>query len=157
LGFKYDVVNAVLAADADDVVDAVARARAVSKIRESSDFVPIFVAFRRLKGILQQAAQREILVGEFIPSFSDPAEIQVWNSLQETGAGFQSLIGDRKYDEALEVAARLKPSIDMYFDKVMVMVDNPEVRQNRLALVKSLIDVFSQIADFSDIVTEGRG
>jgi glycyl-tRNA synthetase beta chain len=156
LGFKYDVVNAVLAADADDVVDAVARARAVSKIRESSDFVPIFVAFRRLKGILQQAAQREILVGEFIPSFSDPAEIQVWNSLQETGAGFQSLIGDKKYDEALEVAARLKPSIDMYFDKVMVMVDNPEVRQNRLALVKSLIDVFSQIADFSEIVTEGK-
>ena len=157
LGFKYDVVNAVLAADADNVVDAKARAEAISKIRESSDFVPIFVAFRRLKGILQQAAQRKILVGEFVPQFSEPTEIQVWNSLQETGAGFQSLIRDRKYDEALEVAARLKPSIDMYFDKVMVMVDNPEVRQNRLALVKSLIDVFSQIADFSEIVTEGKG
>ena len=51
-GYKYDVVNAVLAADADDVVDAVARAEAVTKVRGSADFESISVAFKRIKNIL---------------------------------------------------------------------------------------------------------
>src|SRR5882762_5739847 len=55
LGFKYDVVNAVLAAEADDVVDARARAQAVTKVRPSPDFEPISVAFKRMKNILRQA------------------------------------------------------------------------------------------------------
>ena len=54
-GFKYDVVNAVLAAGADDVVDAIARAEAVSKVRGSQDFESISVAFKRIKNILRQA------------------------------------------------------------------------------------------------------
>jgi glycyl-tRNA synthetase beta chain len=57
LGFKYDVVNAVLAAGADDVVDAVARAQAVTNVRPSPDFESISVAFRRMKNILRQAAE----------------------------------------------------------------------------------------------------
>jgi glycyl-tRNA synthetase beta subunit len=56
-GFAYDVVNAVLAADADDVVDALARAEAVSKVRTSSDFEPISTSFKRTKNILRQASE----------------------------------------------------------------------------------------------------
>ena len=61
-GFAYDVVNAVLAADADDVVDALARAEAVSKVRPSADFDSISVSFKRMKNILRQAreAGREV-------------------------------------------------------------------------------------------------
>ena len=57
LGFKYDVVNAVLTAGADDVVDAVARAQAVTKVRPSPDFESISVAFKRMKNILRQATE----------------------------------------------------------------------------------------------------
>src|SRR5580658_7895077 len=57
LGFKYDVVNAVLAAGSDDVVDAIARAEAVAKVRPSSDFESISVAFKRIKNILRQATE----------------------------------------------------------------------------------------------------
>ena len=57
LGFKYDVVNAVLAAGSDDVVDAVARAQAVTKVRPSPDFESISVAFKRMKNILRQATE----------------------------------------------------------------------------------------------------
>ncbi len=56
-GFAYDVVNAVLAAGSDDVVDAIARAEAVSKIRGSEDFASISVAFKRIKNILRQAKE----------------------------------------------------------------------------------------------------
>ena len=56
-GFKYDVVKAVLAANADDIVDAVARAEAVTKVRPSADFESISVAFKRAKNILRQAQE----------------------------------------------------------------------------------------------------
>jgi len=58
-GYAYDVVNAVLVADADDVVDAAARAEAVSKVRGSADFASISVAFKRTKNILRQAEENK--------------------------------------------------------------------------------------------------
>ena len=57
-GYAYDVVNAVLAVDSDDVVDAAARAEAVSKVRGSADFESISIAFKRMKNILRQAAEK---------------------------------------------------------------------------------------------------
>ena len=56
-GFAYDVVNAVLAVGSDDVVDAIARAEAVSAVRGSEDFASISVAFKRIKNILRQAKE----------------------------------------------------------------------------------------------------
>ncbi len=56
-GFAYDVVNAVLAAGSDDVVDAIARSEAVSEVRGSEDFASIAVAFKRIKNILRQARE----------------------------------------------------------------------------------------------------
>src|SRR4029077_541583 len=68
-GFAYDVVNAVLAAGSDDVVDAVARAEAVTKVRPSADFESISVAFKRMKNILRQAAEtRKTIAEPFNPS-----------------------------------------------------------------------------------------
>src|SRR5271169_2538821 len=57
-GYAYDVVNAVLAADADDVVDAIARAEGVSKVRGSADLESISIAFKRMKNILRQASEK---------------------------------------------------------------------------------------------------
>ena len=69
LGLAYDVVNATLAAGADDVVDAVARAEAVSKVRPSADFESISVAFKRMKNILRQAAEtNKKITAPFDPS-----------------------------------------------------------------------------------------
>ena len=60
------------------------------------------------------------------------------------------------YDGALLEVAKLRPVIDNFFDKVMVMVDDDELRANRLALLQTLVKEFSTIADFSEIVTEGK-
>ena len=59
-GFSYDVVNAVLVADADDVLDAIARAEALTEARESADFAAISAAFKRIKNILHQANEKGI-------------------------------------------------------------------------------------------------
>ena len=63
-GFAYDVVNAVLAAGSDDIVDAIARAEAVSEVRGSEDFASISVAFKRIKNILRQARETKKTIAE---------------------------------------------------------------------------------------------
>jgi glycyl-tRNA synthetase beta chain len=65
------------------------------------------------------------------------------------------LSGQRNYQQALIEVSRLRPAIDTFFDKVMVMVDDERIRANRLALLQTLLKEFSTIADFSEIVTEG--
>ena len=62
-GFAYDVVNAVLAAGADDVRDAIARAEALTQVRGSEDFAAISAAFKRIKNILRQAEEKGFALG----------------------------------------------------------------------------------------------
>jgi glycyl-tRNA synthetase beta chain len=63
---------------------------------------------------------------------------------------------ESQYEAALVEISKLRPVVDTFFDKVMVMVEDQRVRANRLALLASLLREFSTIADFSEIVTEGK-
>jgi glycyl-tRNA synthetase beta chain len=157
-GFAYDVVNAVLAAGSDDVVDAVARAEAVTKVRPSADFESISVAFKRTKNILRQAieAGKEIALTVDSGLLKESAERDLAEQVPQTAKKVESLRVDRNYEAALLEIAKLRPAIDYFFDKVMVMVEDARLRANRLALLQTLLKEFSTIADFSEIVTEGK-
>jgi glycyl-tRNA synthetase beta chain len=76
--------------------------------------------------------------------------------IPETAKRVDALRTGRQYEAALLEIAKLRPAIDRFFDKVMVMVDDAVLRANRLALLQTLIKSFSTIADFSEIVTEGK-
>jgi glycyl-tRNA synthetase beta chain len=157
-GFAYDVVSAVLAADSDDVVDAAARVEAVSKVRGSADFESISSAFKRIKNILRQASEKTKVIAMRV----DPAGLQEESEKElaalvpKTAANVEKLRAAREYEEALLEIAKLRPVIDKFFDKVMVMVDDEHLRANRLALLQTVVREFSTIADFSEIVTEGK-
>jgi glycyl-tRNA synthetase beta chain len=157
-GYAYDVTNAVLGADASDVVDALARAAAVTKVRPSPDFESISVAFKRMKNILRQAkeAGREVDGQVEASALKDDAEKELAVQVPLTAERVKTLRAERKYDAALLEIAKLRPAIDTFFDKVMVMAEDPAVRANRLALLNTLVKEFSTIADFSEIVTEGK-
>jgi glycyl-tRNA synthetase beta chain len=62
----------------------------------------------------------------------------------------------KEYYVALLLLSTAREPVDAFFDKVMVMVDDAKVRANRLALLRTLLKEFSTIADFSEIVTEGK-
>ena len=158
LGYKYDVVNAVLAADSDDVVDAVARAEAVSKVRGSADFESISVAFKRIKNILRQANEAGRRIGSTVdPSaFREEAERDLGTRIPEIASAADRLRQARDYSQALTEISKIGPTVDAFFDKVMVMVEDDELRANRLALLQTMLKEFSTIADFSEIVTEGK-
>jgi len=157
-GFAYDVVNAVLTAGFDDVVDAVARAEAVTKVRPSADFESISVAFKRTKNILRQAIEAGKEIAQAVDSalLKESAERALAEQVPQTAKRVESLRVDRNYEAALLEIAKLRPAIDYFFDKVMVMVEDARLRANRLALLQTLLKEFSTIADFSEIVTEGK-
>jgi glycyl-tRNA synthetase beta chain len=158
LGFAYDVVNAVLAAGADDVVDVVARAQAVAKVRPSEDFEAISAAFKRIKNILRQASETgKAIAPEFkADAAADDAERALAQEMQRVAPRARDLSQRRDYASALAEIATIRPAVDTFFDKVMVMVEDERVRANRLALLQSLLNEFSTIADFSEIVTEKK-
>ncbi|HVH88623.1 MAG TPA: glycine--tRNA ligase subunit beta [Terriglobales bacterium] len=155
-GFAYDVVNAVLAAGSDDVVDAVSRAEAVASVRPTDDFLAISTAFKRMKNILRQAQE----TGKRWPEefnaahLVEPAEQALGSRVAETRTKVESLRRAKQEREALAHIAQLRPAVDTFFDKVMVMVEDEKLRANRLALLATMQRSFSTIADFSEIVTE---
>ena len=157
-GFAYDVVNAVLAADSDDLVDAIARAEALTQVRGSEDFASISVAFRRTKNILRQAHEGgKKIAGQLdLAVLTEDSERALAASVPRIAAKVGPLREQRNYKSALTEISRLRQPIDLFFDKVMVMVDDERVRANRLALLQTLLREFSTIADFSEIVTETK-
>jgi glycyl-tRNA synthetase beta chain len=154
-GFNYDVVNAVLAAGFDDVRDTMARADALTAVRGSEDFAAISAAFKRMKNIGRQASEKGIATDEAVSDvlLTDPAELALYQHSDKLAPLVEKLRTEHKYQEALEQIATLRPHVDLFFDKVMVMVDDSAVRQNRLALIAKVLIGFSSIADFSEIVT----
>ena len=157
-GYAYDVVSAVLAVDSDDVVDAAARAEAVSKVRGSADFESISSAFKRMKNILRQASDKtKVIALRVDPAvLQEESEKELAGLIPQTVATVEKLSAVRNYEGALLEIAKLRSAIDRFFDKVMVMVDDDEVRANRLALLQTVVREFATIADFSEIVTEGK-
>jgi glycyl-tRNA synthetase beta chain len=158
-GFSYDVVAATLAAGDDNIPDTVARAKALTAVRGSEDFAAISAAFKRIKNILRQAAEKERVSVEEIAGavdealLAEDAEKSLFAESTKLAAAVEELRNQRKYDEALAQIATLRPYVDRFFDAVMVMAPEPELRKNRLALIASVLREFSKIADFSEIVT----
>jgi glycyl-tRNA synthetase beta chain len=156
-GFSYDEVNAVFRAGSDDLVDARRRLDALRAIRKSKNFEPLAVSFKRIRNILEKAA---IPAGEAqrvsIELFENDAERALYSAMQSAVPRVNEHKRAGKFREALEIIATLRPDIDKFFEQVMVMTENEQVRRNRLALLAQLLREFTTIADFSEMGGEGR-
>lgn len=153
----YDVVKAVLAAGSEDIRDAAARAEAVTAVRDSEDFAAVSAAFKRMKNILAQATEKGIASAPSVDEslLTDPSEQQLNNTAARLAKRVTGLRAAKEYIGALEAIATLRPQVDAFFDAVMVMDPNEQIRANRLALLSRVLTDFSGIADFSEIVTAG--
>jgi len=151
--FAYDVVGAVLAAGADNVRDAIARAEALTAARESADFAAISAAFKRIKNILRQAEEKKFAVGSSKDVKLAPEAQQLADAATALSPEVAKLREHRAYGEALAAIATLRPTVDTFFDKVMVLDPDPVIRGANLGLIKEVLVGFSDIADFSEIVT----
>jgi len=159
-GFAYDVVRAVVAVPSDNMRDAIARAEALGAVRGSEDLAAIAAAFKRIKNILRQAEEKGQLTRSEMESavFSDkllidPAETALATHAAHLDIHVEGHRKRREYVAALEQIATLRPHVDLFFDKVMVMVDDAALRRNRLGLIAAILNRFSTIADFSELVS----
>jgi glycyl-tRNA synthetase beta chain len=157
-GYAYDVVKAVLGADAEDVVDALARAEAVKEVLHMPEFQAIGAACKRMRNILKQADEKGITMAAKFQPLPDSAQEEkaLAAYVEVNGPKVGALQKDAKYHDALLLLSTARGPVDAFFDKVMVMVDDERVRANRFALLRTLLKEFSTIADFSEIVTEGK-
>jgi glycyl-tRNA synthetase beta chain len=138
--FAYDEVRACMAAGWNDLLNLEWRLRRVQAIRP--DIEPIAASFKRIKKILQQA------------QFADSGSVS--DSLLEPGPELE-LYHEIRHGKGQPIESRisaLRPKLDLFFDKVLVNAPDEAVRRNRLTLLHNLLTEFSEIADFSEIVTE---
>jgi glycyl-tRNA synthetase beta chain len=151
-GYAYDVVNAVLSTGLTTVTDSVARAQALTEVRGSDDLLAISTAFKRIKNILRQANEQ---YGDTIADadLTEEAEQRLYAEVKRIAPEVEALRAQRHYAQALERIATLRPAVDSFFDRVMVMAPEAQLRRNRLVLIASVLKDFSRIADFSEIVT----
>jgi glycyl-tRNA synthetase beta chain len=152
-GFAYDVVNAVLAAGSDDVRDAIARAEALTAVRGSDNFAAVSAAFKRIKNILKQAEEKAIPIGSVTDAKLAPEAQQLSDAAAFFAPRVAKLRQEHAYEAALSEIATLRPTVDLFFDKVMVLDPDETVRGANLALIDAVLRNFSGIADFSEIVT----
>ena len=140
-GFKYDEVNAAMAAGWTNLVDLEARLERIQNLRTTPDFEPLAASFKRIRNILEQA--------HFAGGAAFDASLLEAGPEAELYEEYKKIAG-----QPIEsVIARLRPKVDLFFDKVLVNAPDARVRQNRLTLLNTLLAEFSTIADFSEIVT----
>jgi glycyl-tRNA synthetase beta chain len=149
-GLRTDSVRAALAASVDDPGDARLRMEALETIRTDPGFAVLVQAHKRIKNIVKgqapQTYDRKVL--------REPAERALGAGLEEALPEIARLQARQDHLGALRAIARLAGPLDRFFADVMVLVDDRRLRDNRLALLQSIGDLFLRIGDFSAIVVE---
>jgi glycyl-tRNA synthetase beta chain len=150
-GCAYDTVDAVLATDIGDLVGVYEKIQALQSFRQNPEFEPISIAFKRVDNILKDFAGGPIDVN----LLSAEAEIRLFSAYEDIKERVEKGIAERDFPAALNRLAAIRPAVDAFFDSVMVMDKDEQIRSNRLSLLSQISALFHKIADFSKIVTAG--
>jgi glycyl-tRNA synthetase beta chain len=149
-GFSKDVVTAVTSAGAENVPNVWQRVKALQDLKGAPDFEPLAAAFKRVVNIIKKTAGgpqgqvREDLL-------SHATEKELFAAFKEVQVQVAELFINGDFEKALLIIASLKDPVDAFFDGVLVMAEDAEVRNNRLALLGSIAALFDQFADFSKL------
>ncbi|MDI3538819.1 MAG: glycyl-tRNA synthetase beta chain, partial [Bacillota bacterium] len=149
-GLRYDVVDAVLAAAPDNPGLAYQRAETLQRLRQEPFFRQLLTAFTRVANLARQAGGEELKPD----LFTEAAEKELYDHYQKAATRLPALVDEERYREALVLLAELAPSVDRFFEEVLVMAPDPAVRANRLALLKAIRNLGLSIADFSRLVED---
>lgn len=152
MGFAYDCINAVLSAGFDDPLDALERLRALQELRQEPDFLSLASNFKRVVNILSQAQDVQHAPDESM--LEAPAEMALWQMYLQVAPRVDAARQEHDYGAALRCLASMRRAVDEFFKEVMVMAEDPAVRNNRIALLRSISQLFRSIADISRIVME---
>jgi glycyl-tRNA synthetase beta chain len=153
-GFAYDEAAAALGGSEGgaDPRDVLKRAQALKSWRANADFVPLVIGFKRVANILKAAKDAP---GGVLGDFADPHESALATAVRAAALKAEPLFAAHDYGQVLGVLLSLRGAIDTFFDKVMVNVDDAEVRRRRLGLLATTRELFDRGWDLSKVVVEG--
>jgi glycyl-tRNA synthetase beta chain len=143
-GHAYDTVDAVLAVAADDPADALARCVAFTEARASAAMTDLVTAFGRAKNLGDAS-----LGGAWDRAIMNEAEAVLADAIEGEEGSVAAAVAEADYREALGLLAALRGPIDAFFEDVLVMDPDPELRRNRLRLLNRFVTLFEGVADFS--------
>lgn len=153
-GYKYDTVDAVISSNFNNIIDCYERIKALEEFREQKDFDELAIAFKRVVNIAKTKPSSKLSSKLFQDksetdlhkAFLDIKEKTNKHLLDKSG-----LTKESDYLKALNSIKTLKTPIDSFFDSVLVMEKDEKLKNNRLALLNEIKDLFFQISDFSKI------
>lgn len=148
LGIRYDVIDAVLSSEINDISDMHTRAVELNNWLQKDELVEMLTAFNRVSTLAQKSDSSE--VNESL--LKEEAEVNLYNEFKDTKEKVEKLLLDKNYSEALDAFASLRPVIDNMFDNVMVMDKDEAIKNNRLALLRQIYETMLKICDLSKIV-----
>ncbi len=148
-GYDHETITAVLAAGGRDVVDAADKVQALAAVRQSPEFPSLALAFKRVINIAQTAESAEVNPA----LFQYGEENILYQSMQLMESQVTKALECRDYPEVCRALAGLRGPVDAFFEKVLVMTEDAQVRHNRLALLLRISQTFLLMADFSKITT----
>ena len=151
--YDADLVEAVLAARFDDVVDAKRRLEALAEVKARPDFTSLAVAFKRVANIQEKAGgpgAAKVDSG----LLQDEAEKRLLAELERVEQEVGARRAARDYPAVLRNVAALEPAVARFFDEVLVMADDAALRANRLGLMRRVGALFQDLADFRKIQAE---
>ena len=150
-GFRYDVANAVLAAKEINPWNTFLRAQALSEFRKQSQFEPLIIGQKRVSNILKGITESYSVNQELLKELPEKS---LYEQSKATEFPLKDLIREMNYGAALELLLSLRTAIDTLFDKVLVMTDDQQLKNNRLALLQYVKSLFLNVADLSEIVIQ---
>ena len=147
-GIAGDVVDAIASVNPQRPLDFDQRVKAVTEFRKLEAAEPLAAANKRIGNILKKV-ETDIPQSVDTALLTEEAEKALYQTILDQTEKVTPLFSDAKYTEALSSLAALRDDIDGFFDKVMVMVDDDALKNNRLALLQQMRGLFLHIADLS--------
>jgi glycyl-tRNA synthetase beta chain len=150
-GFAYDEIAAAMAAGwAASLTDLVDRITALKTMRNEPNFLSILDSAKRIANITAGHTDGKVETAKF----ENDAERRLNDLASSVTQQVEEMVAERDYRRALESFAAMAPELETFFDEVMVMVDDPSVRSNRMSLLRKVGNAVGRIADVTRIVVD---
>ncbi len=156
-GIPPEVFFAVAARPVTNPLDIHLRVQAVNAFNQMPDATALASANKRVANILAKSDIPTLSASSLVVDqalLEEPAELALAQAVASCQRVVEPLLAQRRYREALTELASLRQPVDQFFDQVMVMSDHPGLRTNRLILLKTLQDLFLNVADISLLVID---
>jgi glycyl-tRNA synthetase beta chain len=152
MGFSYDEIDASLSGSFENLYDAYRRIGALHEMRGDGDFDALLISFRRMCNIIRDQHGRPVS-RELLAERAEKALYKHYLSVREE---VKRSIGEKNYSAIYRTLSTFKPVVDDFFDDVLVMEDDANIRENRIGLLNEIVTLFADIIDFSKIVQPGE-